>query len=259
VDLLLLLDVGVVLSNTLEGQLLHKVNLVGIVHVLFDESVDGAGEGSRVEQNLSVRRQVGDDRVEHILEVLRQEFVGLVHDEHAALVHNREALLHQIEYAARRGNDHVHLLLQAHDVLLEVSAARGRHDLAAHVLRDLDADLASLQRELASRHDDQRLDLVLGDVDALEDRNDVGARFAGAVLGAREYVAAGESDRYARLLNGRRILPALLEDAHEELALEAVVLELVAFRCRHITSFDSLVLWGQRELGLPASLVLLSQ
>jgi hypothetical protein len=56
-----------------------------------------------------------------------------------------------------------------------------------------------LQSELARRHNDQRLDLVLGDVDALENRDHVRASLARAVLGSREDVAAGQRDRDASL------------------------------------------------------------
>ena len=87
-NFLLLLDVRVILGDTLQGQLLHKIDLIRIVHVLLDEGIHSAWEGSGVQEDLSVLWQVGDDRVEHVLEVLRQELVGLVHDKHAALVHD---------------------------------------------------------------------------------------------------------------------------------------------------------------------------
>lgn len=88
VHFLLLLDVGVVLGYALEGELLHQVDLVRVVHVLLDELVDSAWKGSRIQEDLSVLWQEADDVVEHVLEVLGQELVGLVHDEHAALVHD---------------------------------------------------------------------------------------------------------------------------------------------------------------------------
>lgn len=88
VHFLLLLDIGVVLSDTLQGQLLHKIDLIWIVHVLLDEGVHSAWKSGRVQEDLSVLWQIRDDRVEHVLEVLRQELVGLVHDKHAALVHD---------------------------------------------------------------------------------------------------------------------------------------------------------------------------
>lgn len=199
-DLLLLLDVGIVLGNALERELLHEIDLVRVVHVLLDELIDRDGKRGRVEQDLTIGRQERDDGVEHVLEVLREELVGLVHDEHRARVHDGQALLHEVEYAAGRRNDDVHLLLETHDVLFQVGAARRRHHLAAHVLAQLDADLARLQRQLARRHDYQRLDLVLRHVNALQDRDHVRTRLARAVLRARQYVTARQRDRNARLL-----------------------------------------------------------
>ena len=199
VNFLLLLNIGIVLGDTLERELLHQIDLVRVVHVSLDELIHCARKGGRVQQDLSVVGQVANDRVEHVLEVLRQQLVRLVHHQHAALVHDGQAFLHQIEYAAWRGNDDVHLLLQTQYVLFQVGAARRRHHLAAHVLGQLNANLTCLQCELTRWHDDQRLDLVFGGVDALEDRDDVGASFAGAVLGSGQYVTASQSDWNASL------------------------------------------------------------
>lgn len=151
----------------------------------------------------------------------------------------------------------MHLLLQSHDVLLQVGSAGGGHDLAAHVFGDLDANLRSLEGQLTSWHDDQGLDLVLGDVDALQDWDDVGSRLTSSVLGSGQDIATGQSDWDARLLDWRWSFPALLEDAHEKLALQAVVLELVSLGGGDVRGLDSLVLDGQVQFGFPSSLILL--
>lgn len=91
------------------------------------------------------------------------------------------------------------LLLQAQDVLLEVGTTSGGHDLASHVLGDLDANLTCLQGELTGWNDDQSLDLVEGGVDALEDWNDIGASLSSTVLGSGQDVTTSQSDRDARL------------------------------------------------------------
>lgn len=54
VDLLLLLDIRIVLSDTLKSELLHQIDLIRVVHVLLDKLVDSAWESSRVEKDLSV-------------------------------------------------------------------------------------------------------------------------------------------------------------------------------------------------------------
>lgn len=190
VDLLFLLHVGIVLCDTLQGQLLHQINLIRIVHMPLDELIDRARKRGRVQKDLTIRWQIRDDIVEHVLEVLRQQLVRLVHNEHRTVVHDGQTLLHQVQNASGRCNYDVHLLLQAHDVLFQICAARCCHDLAAHVFRDFDADLWRLKGKFTCWHDYECLDLVLGDVDALENGNNVGASFSCAVFGACQDVTA---------------------------------------------------------------------
>ena len=64
-------------------------------------------------------------------------------------------------------------------------------------------------------------------VGLLQDRDRKCGGFARAVLCTRKDVPAGEGDGDARFLDGRRLLEALLKDAHEQLDLEIVVLEVV--------------------------------
>ena len=100
----------------------------------------------------------------------------------------------------------MHLLLQTQDVLLEVGTTGGGHDLAAHVLGDLNANLTCLQGELTGWNDDQSLDLVESGVDTLEDRNDIGASLSSTVLGSGQDITTSQSDRDARLNETRQQL-----------------------------------------------------
>ena len=75
-------------------------------------------------------------------------------------------------------------------------------------------------------------------------------------LGPGEDVPAGERDGDAGLLDGARLLPALLEDAHQKLPLETEVLELAALRVRHVRSLLPTVLGRELQLGLPPLLLL---
>ena len=92
--------------------------------------------------------------VEHSLEVLREEFVGLVEAEDFAVVDDGDLLLHEVEDPAGRGHHEVHLLVDAHDVVLQVGPARRAHDPHAQVLGDLGRDLGGLQGQLAGWDDD---------------------------------------------------------------------------------------------------------
>jgi len=53
VDLLSLLDKCVVLSDSLQGQLVHQVDLVGLLEMLPHERLHSEGEGRAVEEDLS--------------------------------------------------------------------------------------------------------------------------------------------------------------------------------------------------------------
>jgi len=59
-DLLLLLDIGVVLSDAEQSQLLHQVDLVRGAHVSLEEGVHGGREGGREEHDLAVGREVDE-------------------------------------------------------------------------------------------------------------------------------------------------------------------------------------------------------
>ena len=87
VDLLPLLDKGVVLGDALQGQLVHQVDLVGLLEVLPHEALDGEGEGGAVEEDLAALGQEADHLVQHSLEVLAQQLVSLVQHQHSAVAH----------------------------------------------------------------------------------------------------------------------------------------------------------------------------
>ena len=66
--------------------------------------------------------------------------------------------------------------------------------------------------------------------------NDVRAGFAGSVLRPSENVAPAKRYRDSRLLDGRRLLPTLLENSHQDVTFQTVVFELVTLRVRHVLS-----------------------
>jgi hypothetical protein len=69
--------------------------------------------------------------------------------------------------------------------------------------------------------------------------------------GAHQDVAARERNGDALLLDGAGGLEALLVDAHEQLALEEVVLEAVALGRGHILRLIAVVLGRESKLALP--------
>lgn len=85
VHLLSLLYERVVLCDTLQGQFVHQIDLVRVLEVLAHELLHRDGKGGREEKNLSLQRQIANESVEHTLEVLSQQLVGLVQHEELAM------------------------------------------------------------------------------------------------------------------------------------------------------------------------------
>mmetsp|Transcript_59395 Transcript_59395/g.173770 ORF Transcript_59395/g.173770 Transcript_59395/m.173770 type:complete len:237 (-) Transcript_59395:304-1014(-) len=220
-------------------------------HVLVLEVHYGHGERGRVHQDLPVGRQEFEKVLDDGLELRTQELVRLIHDDHLAGLEVADALVREVQHAAGGRHHDVHLVVEPHDVLPEARAPGGDHALHVHVLPQLLHHGGRLQRELARGHEYQALDDVLGGRALLEQRDDEGAGLAGAVLGARQHGLPRQGDRDAILLDRRGLLVALLEDPHEELALEVVVLEVVALRRRHVLRLHAVVHGRPRDLGLP--------
>ena len=58
--LLPLLNEGVVLGDSFQRQLVHEIDLVGVLEVFPHEGLDGEGEGGGVEQDLPAVRKQND-------------------------------------------------------------------------------------------------------------------------------------------------------------------------------------------------------
>mmetsp|Transcript_18271 Transcript_18271/g.59604 ORF Transcript_18271/g.59604 Transcript_18271/m.59604 type:complete len:514 (-) Transcript_18271:337-1878(-) len=245
VHLLLLLDERVVLRHAVQRQLVHQVDLVRLVHDAVAEGGDLDGEGRGEEQDLPPGRHPPDQLLDERHELWREELVRLVEGNGAAARQVGHVLLGHVEDAAGRGDHEVHRLHEPEDVLLQRRAARRDHDLEVEVLAEVAADLRRLERELARRDEDDGLDVVLGGVGLLEDGNHKGGRLARPVFRAREHVPPREGDGYALLLDRRGPLKPRLENAHEELALEEVILKVVSLGGGHVGRLDPLVLGRQ--------------
>lgn len=244
-DLLSLLQEGVVLSDSSEGELVHEVDLVGLVHPLVLEVLDDDGERRGEEHDLSLLGHEREELLDDGRELGREELVGLVHDERLALAQVCDSLAGEIEDPSRRTDEDVHSLAETHDIVSQRRSSGGDHDRHARVLAERLADLRGLERELTRGDEEKRLDLVHLGVDALEGGDDEGGRLARPVLGSCEHVATRQRDGDRLFLDGRRLLElvrrlrqyrrgndagsthACLENTQEQFALEVVIRELV--------------------------------
>lgn len=158
-DLLLLLDEGVVLGDTLEREGVHEVDLVGVLEVAVGEGLDGDGEGGREEEDLALGGAEREQLLNGLLDLRGEELVGLVHDDVVAVGEVGDLAVGEVLDAAGRADEDVHGLVEAHNVVAQVRATRRHHHLQAlEVLAELLADLARLQGELTSGHEDERCD-----------------------------------------------------------------------------------------------------
>ena len=112
-DLLSLLYECVVLSDSLQRELVHEVDLVRGSHVFLHEGLDGQREGGGVEQDLTRAGEVGNEAIQHAFEVLGEELVRLVQAEDFALFHIGDFLLHQVEDSAGGGHHQVDLVVDS--------------------------------------------------------------------------------------------------------------------------------------------------
>ena len=156
VELLALLDKGVVLRDTLESELLHQVDDVGLLQELVLELLDRDGEGGRVEEDLALRVREADELLDDGLELGRQELVGLVHHEDVAVVELGHLLVREVEDAAGGRDDDVDGVVEAHDIVLERGAAGRHHHLDTDVLPDLLDDLRRLEGQFSRGDEEHR-------------------------------------------------------------------------------------------------------
>jgi len=150
VHLLPLFNVGIVLSNTAEGELIHEVDLVGIPHVVIREGLDGDREGGGEEHDLTVFRMELEQLLDDRGELGRQKLVGLIHDEHGALAQIGNLLRSQIKDTPGSTDHNMDGVLQPDDIVTKPCSTRRDHNIDAEVLAKDLANLRCLHRQLAS-------------------------------------------------------------------------------------------------------------
>lgn len=117
VDFLLLFNEGVILGDTAEGEFVHEVDFVWLVHVLNGEGLDGSREGCAEKHYLAVLgvelKKLLNDRCEFG----RQKLVGFIHDKHGALAEICNAFACKIEYSSRSTDNNVNGLGESDNII----------------------------------------------------------------------------------------------------------------------------------------------
>lgn len=100
--------------------------------------------------------------------VLRKQFVSLIKDQHFAVAHISNFFVKEVIYSAWCGNDDVHFLEDAHDVVFQIGAACCDHDTDIHEFCQFYAYLRSLKGQLPRRHYYQSLYFGQSRIDQLQ-------------------------------------------------------------------------------------------
>lgn len=136
VDLLLLLDEGVVLGDTAKGELIHQVDLEGCVHVLVGKVLDRDGEGGGEEHQLTVPGVTSEDLLDGLHKLNREQLIGFVHNKHGALAQICNVLPCKICNSARRADKDVDGLTETKNVIPQSGSTSCDHDIDVEVFSE---------------------------------------------------------------------------------------------------------------------------
>mmetsp|Transcript_36454 Transcript_36454/g.59938 ORF Transcript_36454/g.59938 Transcript_36454/m.59938 type:complete len:527 (+) Transcript_36454:180-1760(+) len=234
-------------------------------HMFTDKLLNLRRESGRVEQQLAVDARLAALRniVQNLLnqtdKVLRQQLVRLVHHDEGALAQQAIAVEGQVQQSSRCRHHQMNLhLFEAQNVLLQLGAASGANHIdAANIFRNLLDKARRLQRQLTSRHQNERLCVLLVDVDQLQHWNGIRASLARAILGATHHIVAHQNVGDALLLHGRWPLKPKLENTAQQFLVEREVGKRGALRLGHVGSLDASILLGRLNIVQPVRRVII--
>jgi hypothetical protein len=148
VQLLLLLQIGVVLGNTLESQFVSQSDKGGIGHVLDAESVNLDRVSRRVHHDLAIRAHQLNDVLNRLFEIRGQQLVDFIEHQHCASFEVCHVFFGQVENAAGCSYNNVDSLLETVKVFTHESTTSGDHALNLLVLGKVLDNKRGLHRKL---------------------------------------------------------------------------------------------------------------
>ncbi len=196
-----------------------------VVHVRVGEIGNARRHRGAEERGLPLRRDLLEDGLDVVDEAHVEHLVGLVEDEEAEVIQLQGAAAHVVHDAAGRADHDVDAALQATELALVRLATVDGKGLDPLVAAEVLQRAGHLDRELARRGENERLDAAVLRLDRLDDREAEGGRLARACLGLGDHVLALEQDRDGRDLDRRRLAETDLRDALEEHVAQAELAE----------------------------------
>ena len=170
---------------------------------------EGGAEQQRLP--LGADRHAPQQEADVLDEAQVEHAVGFVeHADFAGVQRHDLVLLDVVDQAARRGDDHVHALLQQLALLVVIDAAVDQRKAQAEIGPELHRVLVDLDGEFAGRRQDERarvFGLAFGQrrtrQQAIHHSHQEGQRLAGAGLRLAGDIAACQCDRQCECLDGR--------------------------------------------------------
>ena len=207
------LDLDVGLLDRVDGELLRRhLDRHRVVHVSLGEAGDRVRHRRREQRRLAARRAHAKDLLDVLDEAEVEHLVGLVEDDVAGRGQHQRAARDQVHDPPDGGDDDVGALAQPRLLGLDRGAAEDGDDLDVEVLGVGAQRLGDLDAELAGRRHHDRLGLLRGRIEVLQQRQAEGGGLAGAGLRLADYVLAAEQRRDRLLLNrGRLGIAELIE------------------------------------------------
>ncbi len=191
----------------------------GVAQVALGHAPDRAGQGGREQRHLPLGGRVLEDPLHVVDEPHLEHLVGLVEAEEAHAAEVERPALEVVLHPPRRADHHVHPAAQRAELDPDRLAPVDREHLHAALAEAAAVGphgLAHLQRQLAGRHQHDRLHPVGVGVEVVQQGQREGGGLARAGLGLAEQVAPGEERGDRASLDRRRLLVAeLLEGAQQ--------------------------------------------
>lgn len=232
----LLFQVHVELGKSFERQFLHHVDSLASGGVGLQKLLGGLGKSGRKQEDLARGGQVSDESLDLGLEVLGKQLVGLVHDEHLALLELN--VRDHAQYFQGSPYNNMDRLFESKKRLVGRLAPCQHDAFDIHVLSDVLDFFGGLVREFPRGREHQRLDDWLGCVDFLEKRDDIGGGFARSVFRSVNNVFPCQGDWDDGLLDGRRSIEALFVESFEDVLFNVEIVESESPCVGHVLNLE---------------------
>ena len=149
-------DVVVVTDILIPLVLRPDDDLLGLVHVGGGDRADLTGHRGGEEQEVTLLRYFGEDRLEALREAHRQHLIGFVQDDRLDAVEAGCTTLHKVDETTRGGDDDLYATAKRADLCLDRGASVDREDAYRGEVLAIGREVVSdLQTELAGRPEDE--------------------------------------------------------------------------------------------------------